>query len=234
MKSLQLSVSLLLLLSGLAGCKNESGQEYRTGSSSKTQLGKVMREQAKIITSYDDAEIEDIPAVVQFNDEQRKYVIELLSAVLRVIEGTSDLESEESKIFGEGKFYWPKDPTKPIKTERYYTHDNFRMRGISLWLDRKDERSKWKKARLTVPPRNFPQGVYDMGLPSSIFRDFQLMKSVQETRKDESIYKPVVFYFSHKEIRDLTLKVEARSDVASVDTPYPSTFHRIEITRGSP
>lgn len=72
-----------------------------------------------------------------------------------------------------------------------------------------------------------------MGLPVSVFKDFQLVESVQETRPDESIYKPLVFYFSHKTLRDLTLQVDARSDVVSVRAPYPSTFHGIGIMRGS-
>jgi hypothetical protein len=158
-------------------------------------------------------------------------VIEILSAALRVIAGTSYLESEEKIIFGEGQFHWPKDPTKPIKAVRYYTHDNFRMRGITLWFDRKNESSDWEKARLTVLPRNFPFGVYAMALPQSLFSDFRLEKKVQESRPEESITMPVVFYFSHKTIRNLALKVEARSDLISIDSPYPSSFHVIEITR---
>lgn len=232
MKPLGLPVFIFVLLMGLVGCKGESGQVYGAGSNGKTQSGKIMREQVKITTIYDNVENEDLPRIVPFNDEQQKYVIELLSAMLHVIEGTSDLEVEEHKIFGEGKFFWPKDPTKPIKTLRYYLEENFRMSGIALSFERKDGHSSWQKADLAVEPRNFPVGVYDMGMPLSVFQDFQLIKSVQETRPNESIHKPVVFYFSHKAIRDLTLKVEARSDLTSVDDPYPRTFHGIEIVRG--
>lgn len=192
-----------------------------------------MKEQAKIASSYDNVENQNLPGVVPFNDEQRKYVLELLSAMLRVIEGTSDLDSEESNIFGEGEFFWPKDPVKPVKTFRYYTFENFRVGGITLSFERRDEHSRWQRTSIAIEPRNFPIGVYGMNLPTSVFRDFQLIKSVQETRPNESIYKPVVFYFSHRTIRDLTLKVEARSDVASDGASYPSTFHAIEITQGS-
>jgi hypothetical protein len=76
-------------------------------------------------------------------------------------------------------------------------------------------------------------GVCDIELPPNVFENFKLIKAVQEKRPGQSITKPTVFYFSHKSIQDLTLKVEARSDVASVADPYPRTFHRIDIIRGA-
>lgn len=109
MKHRQLSVSLLLL-TALAGCKDDSALKFGTRSDKKPQHDKIMREQTRINTSSDDVDNEGLPRVVPFNEEQRTYLVELLSAVLSVIEGTSDLESEERKIFGEGKFFWPKDP----------------------------------------------------------------------------------------------------------------------------
>lgn len=232
MLSVRLLGSLLALLALQIGCKGEAGQAYQAGSNSNTQLGKIMREHTKITTSYDNTENEDLPGVIPFSDDQRKYVIEMLSAMLRVIEGTSDLGSEENMIFGDGKFFWPKDPAKPIKTSRYYLEENFRLSGITLSFERKDANSRWQRVDLAIEPRNFPIGVYDMGLPASVFRDFQLIRSAQETRPNESIHKPVVFYFSHKAIPDLTIKVEARSDLTSVDDPYPRTFHGLEIVRG--
>jgi hypothetical protein len=233
MKPLLLRVSFFASIMLFTGCNDKLEKRHQIASDDKKKLGNIMRVQGTIASNYDDSEIRDMPAVAQLNEEQRIYILELLSAIFRLLEGTSDIQSEENTIFGEGKFYWPKDPEKPIKTERYYTHENFRMRGISLWIERKNVGGNWKKASLTVIPRNFPHGVYDMSLPASTFLEFELIKTVHEKRKDESIDNPVVFYFSHRKIRDMRLKIEARSDVVSVEEPYPRSFHHIQITRSS-
>lgn len=231
MKPIRFSAYLILILVALAGCEKKLKPGHLSEANSKLLPGEIMREQIKITSVYDNVENENLPEIVPFNDEQQKYVIELVSAMLRVIEGTSYLEFEENKTFGEGKFFWPKDPAKPIKTLRYYPYENFKVRGIKLSFERNDEHSSWQRAGLGVQPRNFPTGVYDMHLPPSVFQGFQLVRSVQETRPDESIHKPVAFYFSHKVIPDLTLKVEVRSDLTSLDELYPRTFHGIEIVR---
>lgn len=233
MTPIQFLVCLILLSMVLFGCEKKLTQKRLPEPTSKLKSGEIMREKTKINSVYDNVENEQLPRIVPFNDEQQKYIIELVSAMLRVIKGTSDLELEENKTFGMGKYFWPKDPTKPTKTLRYYTYDNFQVRGIKLSFERKDERSNWQRAGLGVHPRNFPTGVYDMRLPPSVFQEFQLVKSVQETRPEESIYKPIVFYFSHKVIPGLTLKVEVRSDLTSLSEPYPRTFHGIEIARSS-
>jgi hypothetical protein len=233
MKYAKLSASLLMLLAELVGCENNSTLHERVAENAKTQPDQPMSKQEKIATSYDNVDNEDLPAVIPFNDEQRKYMIALLSAVLRVINGTSDLHSEEIKILGEGKYFWPKDPKKPVRALRYYTDENFLVHGITLSFERQDERASWQAAGLALQPRNFPHGVYDIGLPQSFFDEFQLIKTAQETREGESIPRPIVFYFSHKTIRGLTLKVQARPDLTSVNARFPSSFYVIEIARSA-
>lgn len=233
MKHSKLLAFLLMLLAGIVGCEDKSTVKEDVDGNAKTKLGQTMRKQEKIATIYDNIDNDDLPAIVPFNDKQREYIIELLSAVLRVIEGVSDLHSEEKKIFGEGKYFWPKDPNKPVRALRYYTDENFLVHGITLSFERKDELDNWKVAGLALQPRNFPRGVYEIGLPQSFFADFQLVKAAQETREGESISRPIVFYFSHKTIRGLTLKIETRPDVTRVNDRFPSTFYVIEITQGA-
>jgi hypothetical protein len=106
------------------------------------------------------------------------------------------------------------------------------MAGIAARIERKSQSSSWVKAGLTVHPRNFPKGVYDMQLPPEVFNDFELKKVAKEERQNERIKQPVVFYFEHKKIKHLSLKIAARDDVAQVADRFPSSFHMIEIVRG--
>ena len=153
-------------------------------------------------------------------------------ALTRVTAGSSSLEAGEKQILGCGQFFWPKNPGEPIRVSKSYFGENFRMAGIAARVQRKSESSPWTKAGLTVHPRNFPRGVYDMRLRPELFRDFELKKVTQEDRSDRRIRKPILFYFEHKKIKDFRLRIEARDDVSSVDDLFPSSFHMVEMTRG--
>jgi hypothetical protein len=185
-----------------------------------------------IAAPYDNLENWQIPSIVTLNDVQRSYVSEVLSALVRIVGGVSSLESEERNTLGCGQFYWPKDPVEPVRVSKSYFGKDFRMAGIAARLDRKTESSSWVKAGLTVRPRNFPTGVYDMQLRSDVFKDFELKKVAKEERQNERIKQALVFYLEHKTIKHLTLKIVARDDVAQAVNPFPSSFHMIEIVRG--
>jgi hypothetical protein len=185
-----------------------------------------------ITAPYDNAENWQIPTIVALNDVQRSYVSEVLSALIRVIGEVSSLESEEKRTLGCGQFYWPKNPGEPIQVSKSYFGRDFRMSGIAARIERKSQSSSWVKAGLAVRPRNFPKGVYDMQLPPEVFNDFELKKVAQEEQQNERIKQPVVFYFEHKKIKHLSLKIAARDDVAQVADRFPSSFHMIEIVRG--
>lgn len=193
----------------------------------------VSNEKPQIVTLYDDVESYKIPAVVPLNDEQRLYLQEILAAMMRVMEQSSSLETEEQKILGIGKFRWPKNPSEPIKTLKSFRGENFRMKGISATFMRESEMTPWRKAGLTVHPRNFPAGVYSMNLPRTIFADFRLKSVEQEHREEERIKDPLVFYFVHKKIENFSLRIEARADVAKTEEHFPSSFHAIVMLRGS-
>ncbi len=184
-------------------------------------------------TPYDHAEIWEIPPIVRLTDEQSYYVGELFFAVRRVIEGGASLEAEEVQILGQGEFFWPKDPGQPVLISRSYAPTNFRVPGINVRFERNHQDEPWKTVQMAVRPRNFPEGVYDMHLPPAFFADFLLKRVAKEQRPDERLDNPVVFYFEHRRRPDITLQVEARSDVAAMVDPYPSSFHALQISRNS-
>jgi hypothetical protein len=201
-----------------------------------TQMSNNISEQSfnqsklRIAVPYEGRESWEIPAIVPFSDEQRLYVSEVVEAVIRVMAEASSLGTEE-KILGLGQFHWPKNPDEPIKTLKSYFGQNFRMAGIFASFKRESESGPWIKAALTVHPRNFPAGVYLMKISPKLFDQFNLQKVVQEDREEERVKHPIVFYFEHKKIQGFTLKVEARSDVASIHDQFPSSFHAIKVTR---
>lgn len=191
----------------------------------------ILQEKLRIVSPYEEGESWEIPVVIPLSDEQRSYLIEILSAMIRVIGGSSSLESEEERLLGVGQFYWPKNPDEPIKVSKSYFGDNFRMRGIGATLTRKNEGEPWSKADVVIRPRNFPRGVYAMQLPSIFFSEFELQNVKQEERNDERIRNPVVFYYKHKKINNFYLKVEGREDMVNVKDLFPSSFHVIEMLR---
>lgn len=191
----------------------------------------MIQEKLRIASLYENIDSREMPAIIPLSDEQRSYVIEVLSAMIRVIAGSTPLELEERMYLGTGQFYWPKNPDEPVRLSRSYFGENFRMAGIAANINRKSENSPWTRFSASVHPRNFPRGVYSMQLPSSFFKEFELQKVAQEMRDGERIANPIVFYFKHKHIRNVMLKVEARDDVASTRDSLPSSLHALEIRR---
>lgn len=187
----------------------------------------------RIVTAYENAESWKIPAVIPLNDIQRSYVSEVFRALTEVIIDASSLPVHEKRILGCGQFYWPKNPDEPVMVSKSYFGGHFRMAGIAARLKRNSESAPWTEASLTVHPRNFPRGVYDMKLPAEVFRDFDLKEIREEDRGNERMKKAIVFYFEHKRIKKFVLRVDAREDVASARDSFPSSFYAILMTRGA-
>lgn len=193
--------------------------------------GSMIQEKLRIASPYENVDSREMPAVIPLSDEQRSYVIEVLSAMVRVIAGSSRLELEEKMYLGAGQFYWPKNPDEPVKLSKSYFGEHFRMAGLAANVNRESENSPWTRFNVSVRPRNFPRGVYSMQLPSSFFKEFELQRVTQEERDGERITNPIVFYFKHRNIRNVVLKVEARDDVASTRDLSPPSFHALQILR---
>jgi hypothetical protein len=164
-------------------------------------------------------------------DEQRNYVIELLSATKRVIEGTTTLETEEKNTFGEGQFFWPKDPQAPVKLLKTFLPENFRMKGIALSFSRVANGSSWTRASLSIYPINFPGEIYQINLPKETFSDYQAVKSERSIRPDESLKHVNVFQYLNKHNKRIVMTIEASEDVSSLNDIYPSSFHAIQFRK---
>ncbi len=176
-------------------------------------------------------ELNQMPLVTTMSEEQRQYVGSILAATRRVIEGHSALESEEKKILGEGRYFWPKDPKKPIRVSKYFPAENFKMIGLALGFKRDTATSEWTQASLTVQPRNFPSGQYRMNYPRATFADFQLVRAELIIRHDGLVPRVNVFHYVKKGDEKVTLTVEAHEDVSSLSDKYPSSFHLIKFKK---
>lgn len=81
--------------------------------------------QKPIINKYIDKDILELPSIVELNDEEKSYLMGLVSSVHRVIDASSSLEIEESEILGEGNFFWPKDPQAPVMRSKFLSRKKF-------------------------------------------------------------------------------------------------------------
>ena len=188
-------------------------------------------QQMQIPMPYEDTESWSLPAVIPLNDEQRFYIIDIVSSLIRVVEGVSSLEQEEKQVLGNGQFHWPKNPDGPVRLSRSYFGKNFRMTGIAVRISRENESSAWLKAGVSIYPRNFPRSVYSMQLPAQVFKDFGLVRVEHEQRSEQRLTKPIVFYLGHKRATNLQIKVEVRDDMVAANDSYPKSFHYFEVSR---
>jgi len=188
-------------------------------------------QRVQIPMPFEDIDSWNLPEMIPLTDEQRVYIIDILSALMRVVEGVSSLEQEEEQVLGTGQFYWPKNPDEPVKLSKSYFGENFRMSGIAAKISRENESSPWLKAGLSIYPRNFPRSVYSMQLPAQVFKDFELVIVKHEQRSEQRLTKPAVFYLRHKRVKNLQIKVEVRGDMVTAKDSYPRSFHYFEVSR---
>ena len=231
MRAKTISILTLPLLVSMLYVSHLSSSNFARKEIAAMSDCSISRRLGRITAPFDGLENWKIPAVVPLNDEQRSYVSQVMLALITVVGQESSLEAEEKRVLGCGQFFWPKNPDEPIRVSKSYFGEHFRMSGIAARLERRSESLPWTKAGLTVHPRNFPRGVYEMKLPRETFKDFDLTEVMQEDRYDKRIQKPIVFIFRHKKIKHFRMKIEARDDVASVGDSWPSSFHFIEMTR---
>lgn len=183
----------------------------------------------EIIDLYKNSELEDIPATVSITADQKKYILDLFSSMLDVIDKKRDLE-ENDAVFGKGNFFWPKDPKKPIKARISYDVDNFKFRSISIGFSRVNSSSPWNSAGISVHPRNFPMGFFEMKISKSFFERFVLEKAITEKRENEVLEIVNVFRYRGQENgRRFRLQFEASPTVSGIKDGYPRSFHHAAI-----
>ena len=168
------------------------------------------------------------PEVIsEFNELQQAYVTELIAAMTRVVHGTSTLEAEERKAFGEGRFFWPKNPSASVKLLRYFPPENFRIKGITLSFHRISETSPWTKTVISISPRSLPFGGYNMNIPHAVFSDYQLEKTELSVRPDEQLQRINVFHYHKKNNKKIMMTIECSEKLSSLKETYPSSFYVI-------
>ncbi|MQA36756.1 hypothetical protein [Rugamonas aquatica] len=183
----------------------------------------------EIIDLYKNSELEDIPATVSITAAQKKYILDLFNSMLDIIDKKRDLK-ENDAIFGKGDFFWPKDPKKPIKARISYDVGNFKFRSISIGFSRVNSSSPWNSAGISVHPRNFPLGFFEMKISRSFFERFLLEKAITEKRQHEALEIVNVFWYTGQENgRKFRLQFEASPTVSSIKDGYPRSFHNAVI-----
>lgn len=221
----------ILAITLLISCdKNPHGSDTQKRPYSDKNT-RIRMAQVPTISKYDKINVMEIPAIVEMNDEQRLYLMELVSSIRSVIAGSSTLEVEEQEILGKGDFHWPKDPKKPVMVSKFYPVNNFKIRRINITIDRQSSSTQWNKAGISITPPNFPIGVFSMKLPERFFDDYILKHAFIENRPNENIENPVIFIFILKNNKNMFLTIEARSDVASLTDAYPKSFHLLWLEK---
>ncbi|QOY94567.1 hypothetical protein IM543_01170 [Massilia sp. UMI-21] len=190
-----------------------------------------MKEDKKFRSLYEKNDIESIPAQLSLNEEEKKYLEDVISSVNNLIAHRASLAQEERRILGPGKFFWPKDPAVSTELIRYYDEENFRLTGISLTLKRKNRTSEWSNAVLTFQPRNFPYGRYMAKLPETILEEYVIENVAEELRENAQVVNPTVYHFTHKVQTGVVMKVESQPMQARKSNDLPNTFYALEISR---
>lgn len=188
-----------------------------------------MRNTSKIYSPYNRIEIQDIPLEIELTDEERKYLVDIFLSLNNIITENSRLEKEERQILGQGKFFWPKNPQTPTHLVKSYNPENFRMTGIALTVKRKSRDSTWNTIQLTAFPRNFPHGAYLISFHNEILKYYDLKKTVSETRINEQIERPTIYYFANKRRRGIIMKIYSQDKAPS---DLPRSFYAIEFEKG--
>ncbi len=203
------------------------------GASSAVQANQM--DSSKLTTQFDALAVGDMPAVVPASAEQSQYVVALANAVIRVLLRESTLEDEEHALFGEGEYFWPKDPTKPIRVTRSYDAAVFRANFISLSFARPSDGAPWTGAALAVTPKAFPRSAYQFAVPANFFSIMQFVKASDEERPaNGSTPARKVHVFEYALVRGgvkLTLRFETRSDLSNLKDQPPKTFDLVKITK---
>jgi hypothetical protein len=203
------------------------------GASSAVQANQM--NSSKLTTPFDALAVGDLPSVVPASAEQSQYVVALTNAMIRVLSRESTLEDEERALFGEGEYFWPKDPAKPVRVSRSYDAANFRVNFVSLSFARPSDGAPWTGAALAVTPKAFPRSAYQFAVPADFFSAMRFVKGSEEERPaNGSAPARKVHVFEYALVRGdvkLTLRFEARGDLSNLKDQPPKTFDLVKITK---
>lgn len=214
----------LVFLAACGACQVSCSDDAKERQLAKTAtLASERAMNQKLVPSPDDPR-DQIPISIR----SREALTPLMRAMVRVIAKQSPLEREEA-VFGAGTDHVPKS-AGPVLL-RYYRME-VGLDSVEVRFERLDGNTVWSRSAFAIRPLNFPRGVYAMDLPSTFFDGLSLAARFADERPKESLKRVNVFrYKSSDRGVNVQLDFEARSDVASLEAPYPRSFHRLTIRR---
>jgi hypothetical protein len=220
-----------LTLGHIVACSEHAADKSNVGFNEQVQP----MNPSKFASPFDAMDIGDLPSKIPATKEQNQYVVALATAAINVLLQKTTLDKEETSLFGKGEFFWHKDPSKPIRTDKSYSQDNFRMNFVSLSFVRAREDLPWTGAALSVTTKAFPRSVYQFELPIEFFSGMRRVKAFEEVRPENGSrpsHKVNVFeYVTVGGNTALNLRFESRADVTSLQAEHPTTFHLLKLTR---
>lgn len=169
-----------------------------------------------------------LPNSMVMSKDQKKYIADVIESISKIIDGKSSLEEEE-KLYGDGIFFWPKNPDKPTEASKDYS--SLKIRWITLQFDRKNKEMPWEKINFYIKPKNFPAGIYVINFEKSFFSKLTLINCILEDRPGEIIEKVNVFYFYLTENKKIKYIFEASPKASTLEEGYPRSFHILKITK---
>lgn len=175
---------------------------------------------------YQDLERDTLPKIMTMSEEQKIYTIEIFESIFKIIHENSTLENEE-KLYGEGHFFWPKNPHKPTEITRYY--DALKVTGIKLQFDRQEKSLPWNNIYFSIKPKNFPKSVYSFDLQKDFFSKLTLIECARQENLENEIKIINIYKYYSKENDKIKFTFYASTDVSNVQDEFPRSFHDVKI-----
>jgi hypothetical protein len=190
-----------------------------------------MQEKSSISDLYEGIASDLMPQIVNMSADQKEYVEQVFASAEAVILNVNTIEQLEKSFLGAGEYHWPKDPSAPVKRVKFFPTENFKMPGIDLTFARPTQNSNWNRVELSVHPRNYPTGVYSMDLNSAFFSNYKLKTAEFKSAPNSATKHFNVYHFVNIKNPNLSLKVEARDDISSLQDSHPRSFHSLTFVK---
>lgn len=173
------------------------------------------------------------------SETQRQQFMSIVDAAIRIVSGQGKLESEDAKqTFGRGEFFWPKIGGAPVS--RYY--DEIEIGNFQIDFKKNKQKTEWTRCGITIQPLMFPKSIFDINLPSSFFREFELEERYKKTIEDQStpevtyVYpirdEAFFVYRTHGLLHDVRIRFSTSQRVVDIKRDlYPKRFYAVSIER---
>ena len=184
-------------------------------------------ENLKLSETLEAKTAETLPKLTPLNSLQKKYLNDVIQAASNVIENKIVLREEEH-FFGQGEFFYDKNPNRP--EEVLITYRDLKFSRIKLQFERETKNSPWKKATIFVAPRNFPKGMYKIDFSLPALQGLTYENSSKQITPDQSIKKINLFRYFLMSNKKISYVFSASADFAELDEKSPTHFFSLEIS----